>query len=133
MARRIRALLVYDDTEPLQSLNLALQNLNVEVCRARTCQEARRVGEVESRSPDIIFADATLPDSSWKELLSLERELPARPKVVLVGRTENPRLYLQAMEDGAFDFVLPPFESAGLAHVVRCATDYRGPRDAAHN
>jgi FixJ family two-component response regulator len=28
---------------------------------------------------------------------------------------------VSAIEGGAFDFMAPPFEALGLAHVVRCA------------
>jgi DNA-binding NtrC family response regulator len=133
MEGRVRALLVYADGEPSQSLDLALQNLKVEVCRARTCQEAWSLVRVNPEPPDIIFTDARLPDGSWEELLGLARGMGLPPKIIVVARVEDPRFYLQAMEDGAFDFMLPPFESAGLAHVIRCATDYSRGRSVSAN
>jgi DNA-binding NtrC family response regulator len=131
MAQRLQALLVYSDANPLESLNLALQKLQVDTRRAETCQEARRLIKQAKKSPDIIFSDATLPDGSWKQLLNVGGGLHVRPKVIVVARTEDPKFYIEAMEEGAFDFMLPPFESAGLAHVIGCATEYRARGAAA--
>jgi len=44
---------------------------------------------------------------------------------VVVARTLDPGLYIDAMEHGAFDFMLAPFAYDDVAHVVRCATDKR--------
>ena len=41
--------------------------------------------------------------------------------VILVSRVPDTTLYLAALECGAFDFVVPPFEQAGLGYVVKSA------------
>jgi len=41
--------------------------------------------------------------------------------VIVVGAKEDIRLYLSALEGGAFDFVLPPFEHQALEFVVESA------------
>jgi DNA-binding NtrC family response regulator len=46
-------------------------------------------------------------------------------KIVVVARTLDPELYIDAMEHGAFDFMLAPFAGDDLEHVIRCATDKR--------
>ena len=43
--------------------------------------------------------------------------------VIVVTRVMDTKLYLEALEGGAFDFIVPPFASLDLAHVVRCAAD----------
>jgi len=47
--------------------------------------------------------------------------------VIVVSATEDALLYMSALERGAFDFVLPPFERQGLDFVVRS-----GGEDARH-
>jgi CheY-like chemotaxis protein len=125
MEQRIRALLVCTEDEPSHTLDTALQNLAVETHRARSCQEARNVLERASGPPDIVFTDTTLPDGTWKELLAMGRQMQVPSKIVVVATMADTRLYIDAMENGAFDFMLSPFASDDLAHVIRCATDKR--------
>jgi DNA-binding NtrC family response regulator len=125
MKQRIEALLVYTDEEPVQSLSQALEKLEVVTQRAHTCQQARNLLAATARPPDVVFTDTTLPDGSWRELLAIGREMQVPSKIVVVARTLDPRLYVDAMEHGAFDFMLAPFANEDLAHVIRCATDKR--------
>jgi FixJ family two-component response regulator len=43
--------------------------------------------------------------------------------VIVVARVVDTRFYVEAIEAGAFDFIVPPFNAADLAYVVRCAVD----------
>jgi len=126
--QKTRALLVYADAEPLQSLKLALQGLAVETDCAPTCQQARNILKRATEPPDIIFTDTVLPDGTWQELLAMARDIQGPSKVIVVSRTEDPWLYLDAMERGAFDFILPPFATADLGHILRCATSKRAEK-----
>ena len=121
----IQALLVYRDEETVRSLILELQKLNVQTRQARTCQHARSLLSIADNPPDIVFTDTALPDGSWRELLAIGRKLHLPSKIVVVARTLDPGLYIDAMEQGAFDFMLAPFAGDDLAHVIRCATDKR--------
>jgi len=123
MNQKIQALVVYTDDQPSRSLDWALQNLRVETCPVHTCEQARDLLEEAGKLPDIVFTDATLLDGSWKELLMMGRETQA--KTVVVGRMLDYQLYLDVMESGAFDFLLPPFVPDDLAHVLVCATEER--------
>lgn len=131
MEERIQALLVYTDDEPVRSLRLALEKLQVVTHRARTCQHARSLLAATDRPPDVVFTDTTLPDGSWRELLAIGQQMQVPSKIVVVARTLDPGLYVDVMEHGAFDFMLAPFAGDDLAHVIRCATDKR-PRSAAY-
>jgi two-component system, NtrC family, response regulator PilR len=128
--QRIRALLVHADAEPLQSLNLALQKLSVETDQAPTCQQARNFLERATKPPDIVFTDTALPDGTWQDLLAMAGRSRARSKVIVVSRTEDPWLYLDAMERGAFDFMLPPFATSDVGYILRRATGERAAKAA---
>jgi len=125
MAQKIEVLLVYTDDEPVQSLSLALEKLHVATQRVHTCQQARNLLTATDSPPEVVFTDTTLPDGSWRELLAIRREMEVPSKIVVVARTLDPGLYVDAMEHGAFDFMLAPFAKDDLAHVIRCATDKR--------
>jgi len=125
MEQPIKALLVYTDEEPVRSLSQALEKLQVATLRARTCGQARKLLSATDTPPDIVFTDTTLPDGSWRELLAMGQGMQAPSRIVVVARTLDPSLYIDVMEHGAFDFMLAPFASDDLAHVIRCATDQR--------
>jgi DNA-binding NtrC family response regulator len=119
MNDRLFVLLVHDQPEPLESLKHALKTLPVETCTVRTCEEVRRL--LAQTEPHIVFTDTFLPDGSWVDVVNLAENAPVSPNVIVVGGTTNMKLYVSAIERGAFDFVLPPFELQGLAHIVRSA------------
>jgi len=128
--QKTRALLVYADAEPLQSLRLALEGLSVETDRAPTCEQARNILKRTRKPPDVVFTDTALPDGTWRELLATAGDSHVPSKIVVVSRTEDPWLYLEAMGRGAFDFVLPPFAAGDLEYLLRCATGKRAAKAA---
>jgi DNA-binding NtrC family response regulator len=115
---KITALLVSDGREPFEKLELALGNQGVETCRAESSAEVLALLE-QPDSPQMIFTDTTLPDGTWAEVLgsAARHWVP----VIVVSRLVDFDLYLQSLERGAFDFIVPPFLSADLAHIVKCA------------
>jgi len=122
---KVRALLVHGEGEPLGSLNKALHGLKVDADHADTCKEALRFLRRATEAPDVVFTDTALPDGSWRELLDAARYLRVPAKIIVVSRTEDPWLYLEAMESGAFDFMIPPFTTADVEYILRYATGGR--------
>lgn len=71
----------------------------------------------------LIFTDTQPPDGTWADILA-EAERAAQPvNVIVVARVVDTRFYLEAIETGAFDFLVPPFIASHLAYVVRSALD----------
>jgi two-component system response regulator AtoC len=123
------ALLLFDQSVVLESLKLALKHLSVETCSARTLEEAERL--LPQTQPHLIFTDTFLPDGSWVDVINLAEKAASPLNVIVVGTTTNSKLYLSALERGAFDFVLPPFEHQALDFVVKSAgQDVRHRRQA---
>lgn len=122
MQGRLFALLVHQQPEPLRSLRLALERQGVETARAQNCQEAWRIFS-GANPPHLVFTDTALPDGCWDDVLALTAQAPQPANVIVVARLVDTRLYLEAIEAGAFDFLAPPFTDADLAYVVRCAAD----------
>jgi DNA-binding NtrC family response regulator len=122
MRERLSALLIHQQPEPLRSLRLALERQGVETARARSCQEAWRILS-GADPPHLVFTDRALADGLWTDVLALAARAPRPVNVIVVARLVDTRLYVEAIEAGAFDFLAPPFTTADLAHVVRCAAD----------
>jgi len=125
MPEKLTVLLVSDGREPFEKLELALDNQGVKTYRAERCAEVSAV-LAQHDSPQIIFTDTTLSDGTWADVLGLAAR--HRVPVIVVSRLVDHDLYIQSLELGAFDFVVPPFVSADLAHIVRCAAWSRNNR-----
>ncbi len=120
MGEKISALLVHSEDEPLKTLKAALENQSIEISRATDCREALCFLE-GSNPPQLVFTDTMLPDGNWADILFLASNAPRPPSVIVVSRFVDIKAYIDAIECGAFDYIVPPFASLGLAHVVRCA------------
>ncbi len=117
----LSALLVYTEAEHFPALATALKTPSIHIRRAATCGEAW----LFLRGPDpphLVFTDTQMADGGWAEVLSMVNLLPAAVNVIVVARALDKRLYLEALEAGAFDFITPPFAALDLAHVVRVAS-----------
>ena len=125
MPEKVTVLLVSDGREPFEKLELALDNQGVKTYRAGSSAEVPVLLE-QLDSPQMIFTDTTLSDGTWVDVLGLAARHMV--PVIVVSRLVDHELYIQSLERGAFDFVVPPFVSADLAHIVRCAAWNRSNR-----
>ncbi|MBZ5672531.1 MAG: hypothetical protein LAO04_22755, partial [Acidobacteriia bacterium] len=72
MSERVSALLVHTDREPVNALGYRLEEQGVTVRHASTCCEARVVLKSDD-PPHLVFADTTLEDGGWMDLVTLAR------------------------------------------------------------
>ena len=122
MPDKIRALLVCQNSDTFSTLKDALKRQRVRVAQAETCARAQRwLGGLDPAP--LVFTDTQLPDGTWTDILALAEKAARAVNVIVVAEAVNTRLYVEAIESGAFDFLAPPFDAADLAHVVRCALD----------
>lgn len=120
--KKISALLVHNRADHLHRLTVALRRQSVSLTIASTCREAGR--EVaRANPPHLVFTDACLPDGSWADVLALVAKAAAPVNVIVVAPQVDTKLYVEVIENGAFDFLVPPFENSDLAHILRCAID----------
>lgn len=121
MRKDILALLIFAEPEWPNGLKEALQLLSVRTSQVRTCIEAKEFINQEEK-PDIIFSDTAVSDGSWADVLRMARKEHSRAEVVVVSRFPDTKLYMDVMERGGFDFIVPPFSATEVAHVVEGAT-----------
>jgi DNA-binding response OmpR family regulator len=115
------ALLVCAQDAPYLSLKQILEKQGIRTVRARTYAETQNRIEHQVGAPQMIFTDTALPDGTWADVLSLPAVAGARVPVIVVSRLVDLNLYLEVLESGASDFIVPPFEPSDLAYVVRNA------------
>lgn len=112
-----RISLVSNGDALMAALNQALEPCPLEIRLFRSCHEAW-IELGRSTTAEVIFTDVQLPDGDWRRLLGLARENESRAEVIIVSRFVDVPLYLDALEAGAFDFVVPPFRTEELGYVI---------------
>ena len=73
--------------------------------------------------PHLVFTDTTLADGTWADVTALAAKATMAVDVIVVSRLVDTRLYIETIETGAFDFIVPPLATTDLSYVVRCAAD----------
>jgi DNA-binding NtrC family response regulator len=99
-----------------------LESSGIEVSTAHTCGDALLRLWSES-PPHLVFTESQLLDGIWADVLSMTHKSRLPVNVIVVSRIADVNLYVQVLERGGFDFIVPPFEVSELEHIVRCATD----------
>src|SRR5215469_11571157 len=83
---------------------------------ARTGAEGiRRVAE---RAPDVVLLDLRLPDQSGLEVFQQIRKIDARIPVIFVTMAKTADAAIEAMKQGAYDYLFKPLDLHQLRRVV---------------
>jgi DNA-binding NtrC family response regulator len=122
MQEKITALLVHDRPEPMGFIRRALECQFIDTQSVRTCHEAHQT-LWGSQPPHLVLADARLPDGSWEDVVLLAARAPAPVNVIVVAEVVDMAFYLEAIQRGAFDFIVPPMSVPDFTYVVRSAVD----------
>jgi len=121
-------ILVVDD-EPgiVRALTAALRARHHRVAVAATGSEALR--EATTRSPGVIILDLGLPDIDGIEVCRQLRRWNDTPIIVLTAEGAESRK-VEALDEGADDYVTKPFSTPELLARVRVALRHHRPRRA---
>jgi two-component system nitrogen regulation response regulator GlnG len=112
-----RVLLVDDDPVMLlDQVNHALRPVGVRVEVARTAEEGLR--QVTTLPPDVILLDVHLPDRSGLEAYQQIRKIDARIPVIFITWAATADTAIEAMKEGAYDYLFKPINLARLRTVV---------------
>jgi len=118
-------LLVEDDRMLRRALRASFRNWDFDVTEAESGEQALSIAS--DTSPDLVVLDLSLPGIDGLETLRHLRTFSDVPVVVLTVR-DSLRDKIAALESGADDYVLKPFEPEELlarsrAHLRRAAPD----------
>lgn len=119
----IKVIFVEDDPDVRMSSTQALELAGFVVDSFATAEEARlhiRIGV-----PAVVLSDVLLPGIAGNEWLSEIRAIDADIPVILVTGIGDIAMAVNAMRQGAYDFIAKPFPSAHLVAVVRRAAEKR--------
>jgi DNA-binding NtrC family response regulator len=120
MAKKISILIVDDE----ESVRDSLFNWFIEDgYRVECAADARKaLSLLESDEFDIILADIKMPGMDGLEMLKRIKSLKKDSIVIMMTAFATVDTAVQALKDGAFDYVTKPFDPDDLSHLIRNAT-----------
>src|SRR5580693_8645942 len=112
-----RVLLIDDDPGLIEAqVGHALAPLDVEIDVARSGAEG--LARLAKRPPDVILLDVGLPDQSGLEVYQRIRQIDARIPVIFITSTTAADTAIEAMQQGAYDYLFKPLDPKQLGRVV---------------
>ena len=120
MAKKISILIVDDE----ESVRDSLYNWFIEDGYRVECAESamKALSILESGNFDIILADIKMPGMDGLEMLKRIKSYKSDSIVIMMTAFATVDTAVQALKDGAFDYVTKPFDPDDLSHLIRNAS-----------
>ena len=119
-----RVLVIDDEPQIHRFLRPALEGAGYAVERAETAADGLRLAA--TRSPSLVLLDLGLPDMDGQDVLRQLRSGSAVPVVILSARDRDAEK-VEALDNGADDYVEKPFSVAELLARIRAALRHARP------
>jgi len=116
-----KVLIVDDAPDTLDIIQKLLSFEGYEVILASTGEEG--VKKVKEEKPDVVLMDISLPGIDGTEALKRIRTINPIQSVIMLTAFATVENAIQALKDGASDFVKKPFENEHLIHIVNQALE----------
>ena len=120
MDKKISILIVDDEESVRDSLYNWFMEDGYRVERAENAKQALTI--LESDTFDIILADIKMPGMDGLEMLRRIKVLKADSIVIVMTAFATVDTAVQALKDGAFDYITKPFDPDDLSHLIRNAS-----------
>jgi DNA-binding NtrC family response regulator len=115
-------ILVVDDELGFRDvLRMELSRCGMNVETAETGKEG--VERMEKKKFDVVITDITMPEMDGLKLLEQVKRIHPQTEVIVVTGFGAVETAVYAMRQGAFDFVLKPYDIDQLMNLVRKAAD----------
>lgn len=118
-----KCLVVDDDSDIRRHLRHILENIGLKVAEAENGAQAIEILE-KDEAPSIILLDQTMPVmdgiTTLKKINSMGNKM-ASTKVIMVTALGTYNLGVEAIKNGAADFIVKPFHKVLIVHAVKTA------------
>jgi DNA-binding NtrC family response regulator len=120
--------LIVDD-EDLFSSTAAAALFSEGISNTVVCNDNRKLVElIEKHRPNIILMDIMMPHATGSELLPLIKKEYPDISIIMVTGVNDVRVAVEAMKNGAFDYILKPSRKEELVSCVRKAIEFHDIR-----
>ena len=114
-------LIVDDEDNARQNISAFLKGKGYETIEAATLANARKY--IQNGNADIILLDVQLPDGYGPSLLEETAMLQSRPPIILITAYGDIDMAVEAMKNGAHDFLQKPIQLAQLEKSITRAME----------
>ncbi len=114
-------LIVDDEVNARINIGQFLTTRGYEVLEAATLSDARE--QLRLGTPDIILLDVELPDGYGPTLLDETAHLPMRPPIIIITAYGHIDMAVEAMKNGAHDFLQKPVQLNSLEKSIQRAQE----------
>lgn len=112
-----RILIVEDEPDLLHGLErMVVSEIDCEVLTAENALKAIEI--IENKSIDLVLADLRMPDMDGLALLKETKKIDPFITVVMMTAFGSVEQAVQAIKDGAYDFIRKPFDEVQLTHLL---------------
>jgi len=123
-----KVLIVDDAPDTLEIIQKLLHYEGYDVLIASTGEEG--VKKAEKENPEVVLMDINLPGIDGTEALRRIRAINSQQCVVMLTAFATVDNAIQALKEGASDFIKKPFENDHLIHIVnQCFEKYKTLRE----
>ncbi|WP_439184479.1 sigma-54-dependent transcriptional regulator [Carboxylicivirga taeanensis] len=119
MATKISILIVDDEASVRDSLYQWFIEDGYRVECAVSAKEA--LAKLEAEVFDIVLADIKMPGMDGLEMLRRIKSMETSPIVIVMTAFATVDTAVQALKDGAYDYITKPFDPDELSHLIRNA------------
>ena len=119
--RNPTVLVVEDDVEHRKAMLRILENEGYETVEADNGQDG--LDYATSKKVDIVVTDLRLPVLDGVELLKRTKAIMPEVEVILITGHGTVEVAVEAIKEGAYDFITKPIKKAQLQHVVQKAAE----------
>lgn len=121
MSDRPKILLIEDTTSLARLYEQYLAKEDVDVISVETGKEG--LAEIEKEAPAVVLLDIELPDMNGLEILRHIKTHQIPSSVVVITAHGSINTAVEAMRDGAYDFIVKPFNANRLHVTVKNALE----------
>lgn len=114
-------LLVDDEKNARNNIGSYLESEGYEVLLAADLKTARK--HLSAQEADIVLLDVQLPDGYGPDLLAETAQLPFRPPIIMITAHGKIDMAVEAMKNGAHDFIQKPIKFDRLEQSIKRAKD----------
>ncbi|RMF50369.1 MAG: sigma-54-dependent Fis family transcriptional regulator [Anaerolineae bacterium] len=114
-------LIVDDEENARHMLSTYLTRQGYETIAVSTLEAARR--EIDEERADIVLLDVKLPDGYGPHLLAETAHIPNRPPIILITAFGEIEMAVEAMKNGAHDFLQKPISFERLEQSIQRAQE----------
>ena len=113
--------LVVDDATFMRMMLKDILTKNEFVVVAEAENGARAVEEYKANSPDLVTLDITMPEMDGIEALKEIKKINPGAKVIMCSAMGQQSMVMEAIQAGAVDFIVKPFDKGRVVDALRKA------------